>query len=189
MGFIDFVKKALSEPQAGQVKEICVESMDIFPNIGYQFKKIKTYKHDKNSDPCYLIEGTNLVKARQDLEKVNEIIKEHAKVNKAFSKFKIDVDTARFSSKDMKNGHDDFCCLYCNPLTPKGKPSKFPLKMRIRPISSDEEFKKMNSKTGKTVHGYIYYLADGSIGKAEIYCWQGNNSYFIEENYTLKSKN
>lgn len=188
MGLFDFIKEVLSEPQVGQIKTISLDSMDVFPNIGYQFKEIKTYKHTKNSEPCYLIEGTNLNKAKVDLEKVNQIIKEHAKTDEAFSKFQINVDTARFISENIKNGYDDFCCLYCNPLTPKGKPAKFPLKMRIRPVSSDEEFKQMNSKRGKTIHGWIYYLADGSIGKVEIYCWQGDTGHFIEDNYTLKSK-
>lgn len=188
MGLLNFIKEALSQPQVGQINTVSLESMDRFPNIGYQFQKIKMYQHTKASEPCYLIDGTNADKAKADLEKINQIIKEHAKVDKAFSKFQINVDTARFTSENIKNGYDDFCCLYCSPLTPTGKPAKFPLKMRVRPISSDEEYKQSSSKRGKTIHGWIYYLADGSIGKVEIYCWQGDTGYFIEENYTLKSK-
>ena len=167
MGLFDFIKEVLAEPKVGQ---------------------IKTYKHTKNSEPCYLIEGINLNKAKADLEKVNQIIMEHAKTDKAFAKFQINTSTARFMSENIKNGYDDFCCLYCNPLTPKGKPSKFPLKMHIHPLSADETSKLAMQKRGKTIHGWIYYLADGSIGKAEIYCWQGDTGYFIEDNYTLKKK-
>lgn len=186
MGLLDLIKTALSEPVVGKITTVSVESMDAFPNIGYKFKSIKAYKHTPKSDICYLIEGSNLTKAKSDLEIINNIIKEHAKNNKSFSKFQIDVKSARFSSENMKQGHDDFCCLYCNPLTPSGKPSKFPVKMRIRPISSDEEYMRMSSKRGKTIHGWIYYLADGSIGKVEIYCWQGDTGHFIKENYTKK---
>lgn len=191
MGLFNFMKKDTSKQKAttSATKTVNVEAMNIFPNIGYCFNGIKTYKHKPDCEPCYLIEGENLVKAKEDLQKVNAIIKEHAKSNKIFSRFSIDVATARFSSENMKNGHDDFCCLFCSPTTQSGKPAKFPLKMRIAPLSSDETWKRESSKTGKTVHGWIYYLADGSIGKVEIYCWQGGNGYFIKENYTLKKKN
>ena len=127
--------------------------MSIFPNIGYQFDYIKTYKHSAKSDVCYLIEGTNLIKAKADLEKVNVIIKEHVKEEPAFSKFKIDVPHARFKSENMRKGYSDFCCLFCNPLTPSGKPAKFPLKMRIDPLSADEMSRRTMSKNGKTIHG------------------------------------
>lgn len=186
MGLFDFIKSVLSEPTVGQINTVSVESMDIFPSIGFQFKQIKSYKHTEKSETCYLIEGGNLEKAKSDLHKLNDIIKEHAKSDKSFSKFEIDVDSARFFSNDIKNGYDDFCCLYCDPLTKSGKPAKFPLKMRVNPLSSDEQYKRSLQKRGKTVHGWIYYLADGSIGKVEIYCWQGDNGYFIKDNYTLK---
>lgn len=186
MGLLDFFKNISNIQTPDSTKDSIAESMKLFPNIGYQFDCIKTYKRSKSSDVCYLIEGKNKEKAMADLEKVNKIIKEHSKEDKNYSKFSIDVATARFSSPDMKNGSDDFCCLYCNPLTPSGRPSKFPLKMRINPLSADEMSRRSMSKSGKTVHGWIYYLADGSIGKAEIYCWQGDTGYFIEDNYTIK---
>ena len=182
MGFFDFIKK-------DSTKFVTVESMNVFPDIGYQFTNIRCYKHKPNSETCYLIEGDNRKKAIEDLKKINSILKEHAKTEKIFSRFQIDAENARFSSENMKNGYDDFCCLFCSPTTPTGKPSKFPLKLRINPLSEDEIWKRQSSKTGKTVHGWIYYLPDGSIGKVEIYCWQGDNGYFIKENYTLKKKN
>ena len=191
MGFFNFFKKEVPKPKptVPAVKTVTVEDMKLFPNIGYDITNIKLYNNTPNSDPSYLIEGINLNKAREDLKKINSIIKEHAKTDKIFSRFSIDVATARFSSEGMKSGHDDFCCLFCSPTTKSGKPAKFPLSMRIAPLSSDEVWKRESSKTGKTIHGRIYYLADGSIGKVEIYCWQGGNGYFIKENYTLKKKN
>ena len=184
MGFLNFIKKGTTPI----VETVNVEEMNIFPDIGYQFSNIRTYKYKPNCDSCYLIEGENLVKARNDLKKINTILKEHSKINKAFSIFSIDVATARFSSENMKDGYDDFCCLFCSPTTKTGKPAKFPLRMRIAPLSSDETWKRETSKTGKAIHGWIYYLSDGNIGKVEIYCWQGGNGYFIKENYTLKKK-
>ena len=186
MGFFDIFKTSSSKKEN---RDATLQAMDNFPDIGYQFQYIKSYKHSKNSDTCYLIEGTNLFKAKADLQKVNRIIQEHAKSDKNFAKFSIDVEHARFSSENMKMGYDDFCCLYCTPLTPSGKLSKFWFKMRICPLSADEDSRRMMSKRGKTIHGWIYYLKDGSIGKIELYCWQGENGYFIKDNYTLKSKN
>lgn len=185
MGFFDIFKiNALKSEKRDEI----LQAMDNFSDIGYQFQNIKSYKHSKKSDTCYLIDGTNLFKAKSDLQKVNAIIQEHAKTDKSFAKFSIDVEHARFSSENMKIGYDDFCCLYCTPFTSSGKLAKFPLKMRISPLSADEDSKRMMSKKGKTIHGWIYYLKDGSIGKVEIYCWQGDISYFIKENYTLKNK-
>ena len=65
MGFLNFIKKGTTPI----VETVNVEEMNIFPDIGYQFSNIRTYKYKPNCDSCYLIEGENLVKARNDLKK------------------------------------------------------------------------------------------------------------------------
>lgn len=70
-GIFQFFQKEVPKPKptVPAVKTVTVEDMKLFPNIGYDFTNIKVYKHTPNSDPCYLIEGINLNKAREDLKK------------------------------------------------------------------------------------------------------------------------
>lgn len=80
--------------------------------------------------------------------------------------------------EDISFKKDNLSFLECNPYTPTGKISKYPLVAHFKNVRQNnyaEEFLR-------AFWGEIYYMQDGSIGKASIICWYKNTGYF----YNLK---
>lgn len=78
--------------------------------------------------------------------------------------------------EDISFKKDSPSFLECKPYTPTGKVSKYPLTAHF-----------LNNKSGdwekdalRSINGEIYYMQDGSIGKARIICWYKHIGYFYE---------
>lgn len=77
---------------------------------------------------------------------------------------------------------DNHICLFETPLTPSGKVSKYPINILFNSYGKP---KSINNKYGRSTvtngsHGMIYYLADGSIGKADVDYWNNHVHYHID---------
>lgn len=110
----------------------------------------------------------NIERAREDIWAMNALIEQaNQKCSevplKLFRKEKINF---RFSETAMSR---DYCTLEFAPLTKTGKLPKYPIRLGINQKSGPDHY---------DITGSIFYLKDGSVGKAELIL-HGNAVYTL----------
>lgn len=130
----------------------------------------------------YLLEGSNKNVAIKDILLLNKYIAEHAKSNPKISKVRLYESSIRFYEYGRATENDDFTRLLVNPYTEKGNLKKYPLILKFKTLSNDEDFASISN--GKpNIFGEIHYLKSGDIGKYRVIIWIQHNMYEIKGNY------
>lgn len=121
-------------------------------NCRFNTEKMQQFKG------CFLIEGDYINLACMDILSLNDIIMQ-IQPNRNIRKTDLRIGNL--------NEIETNCHVVTLPLTPGGKLAKFPQKLNF--FTTDHSFDVKND-----LFGEVYYLSDGSIGKAEITIWTGD---------------
>lgn len=112
------------------------------------------------------IVGTNLISAKNELDKMNLHIEASKSLCHRLPKsLSIPVSNIVFT----RNPHKAYTRLICSPITHDGKPSVHPLTLSF---VTDMEH-------SDTTHGDIVYRQGGTIAKAAVYFWRRGTGYFL----------
>ena len=151
----------------------------IFNNIFYDHRMARM-----------LIDKANQPTVLKDIEYVNTFIVQAIPLAKLAFNYKIPIDKISFVTQTI-NTPVDSCTQYytffeCAPYTPTGKNSKYPL---ILHFATEKAY---DLETNEKCTGEIYYLQNGSIGKARLICWIQSylcvvNLGIIKNNLEIKS--
>lgn len=184
MGILDFLTKRNTSPKAPadqsqslstvekeriMVQRVTTQDMIQFTAMPYHLDcEVKKFDAPNSHPFAYIdLDRKNIAVAEAELEKLNvHLASAHQLCSKVPSGTNIPIRSIVY--KPPKNY--GYTRLICSPYTYTGKVSKFPLSL---------SFMTDLSKTANTTHGKAYYGQDGSIQKAEVYCWRGGQGYFF----------
>lgn len=116
-----------------------------------------------------LITTANQPVVLKDIEFMNSFIEKAISLANLKLPYKIPIENISFSKETLKianETHNQYYSFFeCTPYTPTGKNAKFPLILHfatnnIHSIDFDNKYQ-----------GEIYYMQNGSIGKARLICW------------------
>lgn len=130
--------------------------------------RFNTEKMQESKD-LFLIAGSQIEIATQDILSLNPLIKPLG-INRSINKEKLRFGNIRAIETN--------CHVATIPRTPSGKSPKYPQKLCF--FTTDHGFDVKDD-----LFGTIYYLKDGSIGKADMVIWDNDVCYSI--NFALIS--
>lgn len=173
MGLFDFFKRktpTAAAPKAEKklsyadkerimVERVTIDDMRQFTGIPYAWNtKVKKFIKPHGHPFAYIdLIGPNIAIAKQELDKMNEIIASCSKLSPVITKrLSIPVDKIVFTPQE----HFGHTRLMCTPRTVDGTPSRYPASLSFMTDLS-------NSTTA--THGELFYSQDGNIGKAEVF--------------------
>ena len=116
-----------------------------------------------------LINAINQATVLKDIEFMNSFIERAVTLANLKLPYKSPVENISFSKEVLGIANETYTQYYsffeCTPYTPTGKDAKFPLVLHFATsnaysINADNKY-----------HGEIYYMQNGSIGKARLVCW------------------
>lgn len=111
--------------------------------------------------------GPNIDIAKQELEKMNDLIAKSSKLSSAITK-RISIPVNKIVFAPPK-GWAGYTRLICTPHTFTGEPSQYPASLSFMTDLSNDTI---------STHGDLFYGQDGSIQKAEVFCWRTSGSHF-----------
>lgn len=126
-----------------------------------------------NGTPIMHIHGDNQFQVLNDITFLNQYIKEAKRLAKIRANLDICTEELIFNEHTGTSGITELYTYFeCNPYTPTGKISKYPL---ILHYSTEDDCDMDTSR-----HGWVYYMQDGNIGKAEMCFRQKRGIYKID---------
>lgn len=171
MGLFNFLKKVDTKKMPDNLfpekKAITNETMKPFENLGYIFDN-PIFSLDK--DGIMLLSDENQKKAIREVEGINQFLDNAKLLIKIPKSLFIDAEKLEFGEK-IRNGVviERYSFLICSPYTQTNKMSKYPLSLNF---ASAGEVR--NSFSGR-----LYYMQNGSVGKANISVFSGNEIYIF----------
>lgn len=167
-------KLSTVEKERIMVQRVSTNDMLQFRDILYQLNCPIHKQMAKNSHPFVYMDliPYNQEIAKKDLSCLAVLIKKDVNYS---PKFSLNVKKIEFSEYSPDYGYTR---LMCTPYTFSGKTSKFPISLSFMTRMDVPIYQALGS---------IYYLQDGSIGKAEVHIWrrasysspgQGRSFYF-----------
>lgn len=138
----------------------------------YDLSSLRQYK--LGSDSGFLLDGKNRSVAQEDLLEFNPFLAEGKNIFPQMPLFQINRTNVCFQSEKPWEG--SYTTLSLTPLTRTGKQPKYPLFLHFFLQSQDEHWKIMEND-GQEIFGHVGYLKDGTIGKADIVCWNFINRH------------
>lgn len=110
--------------------------------------------------------GPNIDIARQELEKMNDLIAKSSKLSSAITKrISIPVNKIVFTPPKEWLGYSR---LMCTPHTFTGELAQYPFSLSFMTDLSNDTI---------STHGDLFYGQDGTIQKAEVFCWRTSGSH------------
>ncbi len=193
MGLLDFIKKIIStqseqslpqtlhdkqsstqkkltyaEKELIMVNRVTTEDMRKITSIPYNWNTAVRKFIVPNGHPFAYIDliGSNIDIAKNELEKMNALIAASSKLSPSITKrISIPVDKIVFTPQ-KHHGHTR---LMCTPHTFTGKPAKYPVSLSFMTDLSNNNI---------STHGNLFYGQDGSVQKAEVFCWRNSGGHF-----------
>lgn len=153
------------------VANVQMADMQQFTLIPYHFNREIQKEFSPNHHPlAYMdLDEENQDVAQQALHYIDTFIRDSYKLSKIIPKsLHIPISEIMFEPYDDGYGYSR---LFCTPYTPTGKISKHPVSLFF--------CTRMDNDATST-HGKLFYEADGSISKANVYCWRNRIGYFYE---------
>lgn len=150
------------------VSRISTEDMRRFDSIPYIWNTEVKKFFSPNGHPFAYIDllGPNIDIAKQDLEKMNSYITSVSTLSQAITK-RISIPINKIVFAPQK--HCGYTRLICTPYTIDGAPSPYPVSLSFMTDLSNDTV---------STHGDLFYGQDGTIRKAEVFCWRTNGSHF-----------
>ncbi|MFI3206945.1 MAG: hypothetical protein R3Y33_06830 [Clostridia bacterium] len=179
MGIFDIFK---SKSKLNPKEEIIKTDSIILENTvsKYRLDNIRFIDEKQNDLKRYIIENENCSIVQNDIDYLLSMLKETLKENDIKLGFVINKEI-NFDISNYDKGHIDFAFLKYEPLTATGKLSKYPLELHI--YSPHDPF---NISFDKMINANVFYLKDGTIGKARMWVW---NKHIIHVfHYAIKEK-
>lgn len=183
MGLFDFLKKKATQPIVSpsniqklthadkeriMVSRITTEDMRRINAIPYIWNTdVKKFVAPQSHPFAYIdLIGPNIDIAKQELEKMNSIIASCATLSAAISK-RISIPVNKIVFTPQKHyGHTR---LMCTPYTVDGTPAQYPVSLSFMTDLSNDTI---------STHGDLFYGRDGTVQRAEVFCWRSNGSHF-----------
>lgn len=133
------------------------------------------------SDEVYLIPDNYTYLAYNSVETINLMLRQASDLVRAFPR------TTLHSSELSFNGNPDvreYTTLSYHPYTPTGRIAKYPYSINFhnsQPLSiyTRDANGDVIIKSGDSLFGTVYHLADGRIGKMRIIKWYNDTGYFV----------
>lgn len=151
-----------------------------YRKLKYDISKMKKIGHifSPNADQKEMVIS--------DIIYMNKFIDNANSLTKAKIQNKISKEQIIFFSDKKKWDNYQFCHFTYSPNTPTGKAAKYPLVLNYYSCSKSSSKDILgNPIITSSINGNIYYLANGDIGKAEIFIFSMRKFYKI---YILKRK-
>lgn len=129
------------------------------------------FKFNINKDCCpgniiYFTDSNSRYEFLCDIDKMNDFILEATRKFKIRGDYRICVDEITFTGENASY-------IEVSPYTPSGKIAKYPITVFYR----TPNYALFDAKDN--YFGELNYCEDGSIGKARLINWIGNNGLFI----------
>lgn len=189
MGLFDFFKRkaqpskpiavptAKSEPQKLSyadkerlmVSRVTLDDMRKINSVPYFWNAAIQKLDEPHGHPfAYMnLIGPNIDIAKQELEKMNALISQSSKSSTAITKrISIPVNKIVFTPPKEWLGYSR---LICTPHTFTGEPAQYPVTLSFMTDLSNDTI---------STHGDLFYGQDGTIQKAEVFCWRTSGSHF-----------
>lgn len=186
MGLLDFLSSLSSQSEKSTVSQnkshlsavekerimvqrITTQDMVRFTQMPYHLDCAINKYDAPNSHPfAYInLDNQNISAAEADMERLNaHLATAHILCRKVPKRIGIPIKDIVY--KPPKNY--GYTRLMCTPYTFTGKIAKYPLSL---------SFMTDLSKTENTTHGEMFYGQNGTVQKAEVYCWRGGKGYFF----------
>lgn len=151
------------------VKRVTIEDMLSLDNVPFVCNtEIKKFIKSGGHPFAYMdIVGENLDIAKNEIEKINKLIKNSVKEYPEFPKgLKIDFKKLVFYHKEF-----GYTRIICTPKTFTGKLSKYPYSLNFMTDLSNRDV---------NTHGELVYGLDGKVQKASICFWKNYNHVFLK---------
>lgn len=151
------------------VQRISLQDMEQFSALPFVWNsEIKKIIGPSTQPYAFMdIIGSNVYAACLVLEEMNErLLEANRHLYPAYRIIKIPVDEVVFTPQKKANTS----CIICNPYTFTGRVSKYPASLH---------FTTPRVIDGDSTHGELFFDRNGTIGKAEIFCWRKRRGFFF----------
>lgn len=166
---ISDVSAPVTDETAADICPITIDDMMQFNFSRYQMTEVISYR---GMSIMPITSGQNHQQAIDDLLYLNNFVKEALSLAHLDVDLNLDSTQIKFSSWTRPSGDIEYSVYFeCTPYTPTRKLSKYPLILHYSTADINPVF---------SYFGEIYYMRDGSIGKARMIFWLDHTLYVIE---------
>lgn len=138
----------------------------------YVLSNLRAYK--LGNQKGFLLDGQNRGIAQEDLMSLNPLLAQGNSEDSSIPLFQIDRVGICFQTERPWEG--SYSTLAIAPPTPTGKQPKYPLLLHFY-LQDQMEHWRIMEHGGKEIFGHVSYLKDGTIGKADVVCWNFKNRH------------
>ncbi len=138
----------------------------------YVLSNLRAYK--LGNQKGFLLDGQNRGIAQEDLMSLNPLLAQGNSEDSSIPLFQIDRVGICFQTERPWEG--SYSTLAIAPPTPTGKQPKYPLLLHFY-LQDQMEHWRIMEHGGKELFGHVSYLKDGTIGKADVVCWNFKNRH------------
>ena len=138
----------------------------------YVLSDLRVYKLGNQSG--FLLDGQNRGIAQDDLMSLNPLLAQGNSEDSSVPLFQIDRVEICFQTERPWEG--SYSTLTIEAPTPTGKQPKYPLFLHFY-LQDQMEHWKIMEHGGQEIFGHVGYLKDGTIGKADVVCWNFKNRH------------